>query len=416
MKIILVSVGSRGDVEPFITIAEMLKEKGHQVMCLFPEQFRDLAEDSNIPFYGLSKKFIELIEGDDAKLLMGGKMSFFKKIKTYIKLYKQGVIVNKELVIEQHKIITQENPDRIVFNGKSSYPIIWGLKNPNKIILVSPIPCLIHYVKDHPHVGFKKNMGTFLNKLTYSLATYGFVQNILSTTKQFRGNTIKRKQVKTALLTTNTIYAISPIIFPKPNYWASNTSVLGYHERKKTSHWKADESLKSFLQRHDKVLFVTFGSMTNPNPEEKTKIILDILERNKIPAIINTASGGLVKLPNTDNNLIHFVDRIPYDWAFSKIYAVMHHGGSGTTHTALKYGCASMIIPHIIDQFLWNDLISDLGVGPKGVPVHNISIKKLEPLVLDLFKNNSYKEKALAIQTNFEKEDLTKALYNKIIQ
>ena len=46
MKIIMVSVGTRGDMEPFLAIGEILKEKGHAVICAFPEQFRDLAEDS----------------------------------------------------------------------------------------------------------------------------------------------------------------------------------------------------------------------------------------------------------------------------------------------------------------------------------------------------------------------------------
>lgn len=44
MKIILISIGTRGDMEPFLSIGEILKEKGHQVICAFPEQFRDLAE------------------------------------------------------------------------------------------------------------------------------------------------------------------------------------------------------------------------------------------------------------------------------------------------------------------------------------------------------------------------------------
>jgi len=35
----------RGDVEPFLAIAEMLREKGHEVICAFPEQYRELADE-----------------------------------------------------------------------------------------------------------------------------------------------------------------------------------------------------------------------------------------------------------------------------------------------------------------------------------------------------------------------------------
>jgi sterol 3beta-glucosyltransferase len=58
MKIILISIGTLGDIEPFLSIGEILKEKGHQVICVFPEQFRDLAESSNMEFSSLGSKFM----------------------------------------------------------------------------------------------------------------------------------------------------------------------------------------------------------------------------------------------------------------------------------------------------------------------------------------------------------------------
>ena len=152
--------------------------------------------------------------------------------------------------------------------------------------------------------------------------------------------------------------------------------------------------------------------MTNPEPEQKTAIILDILERNAIPALINTAAGGLQKPAGHSSKLIHFVAQIPYDWIFPKVYAVIHHGGSGTTHSALKNGCATMIIPHIIDQFFWNELIASKGVGPKGMPVKKFSRKLLEPRLLDLFTTKAYKQKAQEIEAEIEKENLDDEFYD----
>ena len=156
--------------------------------------------------------------------------------------------------------------------------------------------------------------------------------------------------------------------------------------------------------------------MTNPEPEEKTKIFLDILERNNIPAIINTASGGLVKPDKYNIELFHFVSRIPYDWILPKIYGVIHHGGSGTTHTALKYGCVTMIIPHIIDQFVWNKIIYSKGVGPKGIKIGRITKKKLEPKILELVNNRSFKKKAEQVASQMAKEDFREELYNSIVE
>jgi len=58
MKIILTSIGTRGDIEPFLAIGKILKEKGHQVICAFSEQFRELTENCDIEFASLGKKMM----------------------------------------------------------------------------------------------------------------------------------------------------------------------------------------------------------------------------------------------------------------------------------------------------------------------------------------------------------------------
>jgi UDP:flavonoid glycosyltransferase YjiC (YdhE family) len=416
MKIILISIGTRGDMEPFLAIGEILKEKGHQVICAFPEQFRNLVEDSNLEFASLGTKFIEMLESDVGKAAMGGSGSGLKKFLANVKLAKNQTEINKELINKQYKIIESEIPDRIVYNGKVIYPIIWGLNNRGKNILVCPLPYM-HYVKNNTHVAFNSNYGSFLNKITYSLANFGLVTTVMITKRWLKiTKKITRKQIKNALLSNKAIYTISPSLFSRPDYWNENLKVFGFHERNKTINWRPDKDLNDFLEKHHRILLITFGSMTNPEPEEKTKIITDILERNKISAIINTASGGLVKSDKFDSELIHFVSQISYNWIFPKIYGVIHHGGSGTTHLGLKHGCATMIIPHIIDQFVWNKIIYDMGAGPKGVKVGKITTKNLEPKILELVNNSSFKKKAEKVAIQMENEDFREELYNSIVE
>ncbi len=416
MKILLVSIGTRGDMEPFLAIGELLKEKGDQVICAFPEQFRDLAEESNLEFTSLGAKYIEVLDSNIGRAAMGGSASGLKKFVAYVKLTKNQTEANKELVKKQYEIIESEIPDRIVYNGKVTYPVIWGLKNSGRNILICASPYL-HYVKGHTHVVFHSNFGTFFNKLTFSLANFGMAMTTKISLKWLNiTEKISRKQIKTAILSSKAIYTVSPSLFPRPDYWKENLDVLGYHEKNKTINWQPSKEITDFLIKHDRILFITFGSMLNPKPVEKTKLILEILERNKIPTIINTASGGLSKLENYDTKLIHFVSKIPYDWVFSKMYGVIHHGGSGTTHLGLKYGCASMIIPHVVDQFVWDKILYDLGVGPRGIKISKITTKNLEPKILELVNNSSFKKKAEQIAKQMEKEDFREELYNSIVE
>ena len=414
MKIILTSIGTRGDMEPFLAIGEILKEKGHSIICLFPEQFRSLAEDSGFEFRSLGSEFIEMLDSPAGRTAMGGGKFGLKKLRAYLKLISMQKETSKKMVRIQEEVIESEKPDRIVHNGKVIYPVIWGLKNKHRI-MVSPVPYM-HYVKNHSHVAFNRNFGPWLNKQSYNLANYGLIKTISGSLKWLKQErTLSAKDIKHALFTNKTIYTISPSLFERPDYWSENIQVLGYHERKKTVNWEPSTELVDFLNSHPKIVLVTFGSMINKNPPKKTRIILDILERNKIPAIINTASGGLVKPEVYDKELFHFVERIPYDWVLPKIYAMIHHGGSGTTHTAIKYGCASMIIPHIIDQYVWNKIVYQKGVGPLGIDVSEINLKKLEPKVLDLLNNPKYKMKAEEVGHQIQNEHFRDELYNMIM-
>lgn len=414
MKILLTSVGTRGDMEPLISIGEILLAQGHKILAVFPEQFGHLAMEAGLDFYSMGPEFIDMLNGEIGTAALGGGGSRIKRIIAIVKLGLANKAISPKLIDRQKKAFDSFCPDQVVFNPKSMYPYMWGVTNEGKGIVISPVPYL-HYVKGNSHVAFNGNYGAFLNKFTFKLATLGLVKTVLSAANKLGIKSVTTKDLKLYLAAQKVIYTISPSLFPGSAFLPDHIKVCGYQERNKTASWTPSQELIQFLDNHKKILFVTFGSMTNPEPEVKTEIILAIIEKNGIPAIINTASGGLEKPKNYRNPNVIFVDRIPYDFILPKMYAVIHHGGSGTTHLALKYGCASMIIPHIIDQFVFNKILVKIGAGPKGIKIGKISISNLEGKVRDLFTNPVYKKNALDISKEMEKENFREVIASIIL-
>jgi UDP:flavonoid glycosyltransferase YjiC (YdhE family) len=411
------SIGTRGDIEPFLAIGEILANKGHQVVYAFPEQYGHLVPNNSL-YYPFTAKFLGLIEGEDGRALMGGATGIFKKMRAALRLYKQGIIVNKILVEEQYDVVKKESPDLIVHNGKCNYPVLWQILIAKKIVLISPVPYFMHYVEGQAHIGFSGDYGQLLNKLTYQLANFGLVKTIYDAQKALPNNNQKasRKQIRGGLFSQKLIYTISPALFSRPKGWPSNIQVLGHHEKAQQTGWQPDENLSNFFKKHPKILFLTFGSMINPNPEKTTRIILNVLRELQIPTLINTAAGGLVLLEAFEQNpLFYFTKQVPYDQALTKCYAIIHHGGSGTTHCGLKHACVSMIIPHIFDQYGWNNLIAKNELGPKGIPVNKITEQNLKPLILELFENQIYKMNAVNMAAQMQQEHLEEMLYTTII-
>lgn len=399
-----------------MAIGEMLSKKGHNPIYVFPKQYCHLIPH-NAESYAFTPRFLELIEGKDGQYVMNGSMGIHT-LKAIARLYKEGMAVNKVLVGEQFHIVECEAPDLIIHNGKCNYPLLWHLSTGKKIVLISPIPYFIHYVPGVGHTGFNFYWGEFINRLTYKIANFGLVkttfdaQNILPT----KTNKIPKKRIKEALLSETLIYAISPSLFIRPANWPSNIKLLGYHERNKKTDWLPDDSLVLFTKKYPKILFLTFGSMINANPKKTTQILLNVLTQLKIPTIINIAAGGLVHLEAfNENELFYVTNQVPYDWVLERCYGIIHHGGSGTTHSSIKYGCVSLILPHIFDQFAWNNLIADRGLGPKGVAINKITEQNLTTRIADLFENESYKSKAREIANAMAQENFEKELYDSIM-
>lgn len=288
--------------------------------------------------------------------------------------------------------------------------------DPDAPSLLSAVPYVVHAVDTHSHVVFNRNLGRVLNRATYALANFGLVKTVVKAAAQLGIQPpVSARQIRKAITENPAIYTISPSLFPRPDYWPAHRQVLGYHERDKTVAWKPAPELLEFIKRYPKFLLITFGSMSNPEPEKKTEIILNILREHRIPAIINTAGGGLAVPGDYDRELVYFVKGIPYDWIFPKTYGVIHHGGSGTTHMALKNGCASMIIPHIIDQHLWNTVGYKKGVGPKGPAITALKEATLAPKLTDLWQNPAYRKAAGEIASKMSKEDFREELVGMVI-
>lgn len=414
MKILMTSIGSRGDIEPFLAIGRILAQRGHHITCLFPEQFRESTNQEGFDFESLGPEFLEILDSPIGQAALGGSAKGLSKVNSYIQLAGKFRNINQAMVIKQRQVIENLLPDVIVHNGKVIFPVIWNAMNKGKSILVSPVPYL-HYVKGHAHLAFNSNFGSILNKFTFWIARFGLTQTIMSSLKSLDlKNLVRRKKVIEIQKRGHTLYTISPSLFPRSNDWHENIKVVGYHDRPSEKSFQPTEDLIQFLERHDKILFITFGSMTNPSPREKTQAFIDVLTQQKIPAIFNIASGGLQAPDRFNEKQFFFINGIPYDYIFSKVYAAIHHGGSGTTHMGLKYQLPTMIIPHIIDQFVWNKMIRDLGVGPLGCDISQVKVSKLAPRIHDLWTNTGYKSAAIKLGQKIQEEDLQAMLVTSI--
>ncbi len=138
MKVILFSIGTRGDIEPFLAIAQLLKEQNCDVIYVFPEQYRKIVERMGLSFKGFSEDILDLMNGKEMKMIFGNQGSILKRIRILIKMARVSLKLSKDSVTLQHRIQKEEKPDKILFHPKCNYSVVWGVGNPGKTILVNP--------------------------------------------------------------------------------------------------------------------------------------------------------------------------------------------------------------------------------------------------------------------------------------
>lgn len=104
------------------------------------------------------------------------------------------------------------------------------------------------------------------------------------------------------------------------------------------------EFIDSAHKTKKKVVYIGFGSIVVSDPKAMTRIVVDAIVQSGVYAILSKGwSDRLVKTmadvgetPEPLPKQIYPISSVPHDWLFSRIDAVCHHGGAGTTGASLR--------------------------------------------------------------------------------
>lgn len=158
------------------------------------------------------------------------------------------------------------------------------------------------------------------------------------------------------------LYGVSPTVLPPPTDWPSNARLCGQWIPP-VPHWTPPEPLRAFFAAGDAPLYVGFGSMMGV---DRGRLVQDLIEAvGTRRAVFNPGWSG-VDVARLPANILAIGDT-PHDWLFPRTSLVVHHGGSGTTHSAARAGVPSVAVPFAGDQPFWAGRLHALGVAPAPV-------------------------------------------------
>ena len=169
--------------------------------------------------------------------------------------------------------------------------------------------------------------------------------------------------------------------------------------------WTMPDDLKRFLEAGPPPVFITLGSMFSL--DASPGIITETLVQGALfagcRAVVQSRWDELREFP--DHPRIYKIQKAPHHYIFPHCSAVVHHGGAGTTHSAMLYGCPSVIIEHFGDQSFFANELQRLGVAPKMLHRRTITAKKLASAIRSVLDSPDMKKRAEELSAFMQKEN-----------
>ncbi len=353
MRICFMTMGSRGDVQPYLAIAKELVKNGHSAVIATGESFRDFILENNVEFHRINLDLNALSKYDKAKKFIDHPILNFARS---VQLIKKHVILPYRSSLEDFYEAAQ-GADIIIYNPLMSGANDIAEKLGIKAYCMSPVPMHGEEIMLLP------NYPKWINQLSFKfleLVEIVQIKNINS----FRENVLNLpcRKVQTNFTKNTIIYLMSPHMFSNITSWKDHVFVAGF------CFLESDEKLQpeteEFLDK--KPIIVTFGSIGRL--KNLPKLLEKYLEETDNYAV--TLGGGFASSAR-----ILALDKAPHDSLLKKAKGIIHHGGAGTTAAALREGVPQVIIPFAVDQPFWANEVFKLGCSIE--PVNKNGYKNL---------------------------------------
>ncbi|KAL8973577.1 MAG: hypothetical protein Q9197_002176 [Variospora fuerteventurae] len=380
LNIVVMVIGSRGDIQPFLKLGKLLKENhGHRVRIATHPAFKQFVEqDSGLEFFSVG--------GDPAEL-----MAFMVKnpgLIPSLSTVKAGEIGRKrDSMFEMFQGFwracinatdNENNPanvsmmeawnpfvaDAIIANPPSFAHVHCAERLGIPLHLMFTFPYSPTQQFPHPLANIKRRLGDLVNR--FRIQTLGLepVSTVWAPGQLFR-------------MKVPYTYMWSPGLVPKPADWGPEIDIAGFVFLDLATSFKPPDTLSQFLEEREPPVYIGFGSIVVDDPDRFTAMIFEAIEKAGVRALVSKGWGGLGSEGNTPNN-VYMLENTPHDWLFPRVSAVIHHGGAGTTAIGLKCGKPTMIVPFFGDQPFWGAMVAKAGAGAEEpIPYKHLNVDRL---------------------------------------
>lgn len=385
MKALVMTLGTRGDVQPFVALAQGLVEAGHQALVCGPHGFEGFVRERGVDFAGVDDGPMRQLDSaaQAGEVIQGGARARIRQVRQMPAMFER-VLGDCWQVASG----AGSDADLVVHNGQvlAGQHIAEAMGVP--AVLATPLPMYVP-TREFPWAGQAlpgwlprwSNRATYagvhLPALMFRRVIDRWRQHMLGLPRR-RGRHDPRRRPDGG--PAPVLHAFSPAAVPPPSDWPPGAKVTGY--------WFPGHAgtlpleVEEFLDAGEAPVFAGFGSMSGLDPRAVTEIVIEAAARAGRRLVLAPGWGGLdgevaraaAARLGVDLCIVHDVD---HRALFPQMAAIVHHGGAGTTGTALAAGRAQVVCPFVADQPFWGQVVHARGAGPAPLPQKRMTAENL---------------------------------------
>lgn len=366
LRITCLTIGSRGDVQPYIALCKGLIAEGHRPRIATHVEFKEWVEGHGIAFAP--------VDGDPTELMRicieNGMFtySFLKEASSKFRGWIDGLLSSGWKACQDSDILI-ESP-----SAMGGIHIAEALGIP--YFRAFSMPWTRTRAYPHAFAVPERKMGGAYNYITYVMFDNVFWKAISGQVNRWRKKELGLQATSLEKMQPNKVpflYNFSPSVVIPPLDYSDWIRVTGYWFLDEGSNWTPPTELTSFITkaREDdkKIVYIGFGSIVVSDSAALTNTIIKSVLKADVRCILS--KGWSDRLDRKDADEVEAplppeilqIRSAPHDWLFTQIDAAVHHGGAGTTGASLRAGVPTIIKPFFGDQFFFGNRVEDLGVG-----------------------------------------------------
>lgn len=399
LRIAIQTLGTRGDIQPYVALALGLQEAGFTVSFATSPQFEAFVTQHGLLFEPLPGDIVDLVQTPLGKAALSGRnrlVSTFRLLRRIRPMFERLV---------EAQWAAARGADAIVYHPKAIGGVHIAEKLEIPAFVALPLPGL------SPTRAFPSPMLPFvnlgpLNRASHLLVTrfgdLAFRRPVRRWREQVLGLSGRANWLTLRGRPVPTLYAYSGTVVPVPDDWDENAVVTGYWFLDAVAAWQPPPKLVAFLKGGPPPVYVGFGSLPSADRESMTNLVLAALAKSGQRGVLATGWGGLSARQMPSYACV--IDGAPHDWLFPRMAAVVHHGGAGTTAAGLRAGRPSIVCPAFGDQPFWAHRVQALGAGPPPIPYPSLTADRLAAAIKRATFEPAFRDSAAAIATAIGRE------------